>query len=139
MAYSVKKGFAKTSVPIGLGLGIGVGWAVSLVIAAVMTVAVDSERLSASSMSFAAVATLVIATFASARIGAEKMGIGRIPACLAAGGGYFMSLLCINVLFFGGKFQGLGAAALTVAGTAALAGLIGTPRRKKRYGIKARK
>lgn len=139
MAYSVKKRSAKASVPIGLGFGIGVGWAVSLVIAAVMTVAVDSEGLSASSISFAAVATLVIATFVSARVGAGKMGIGRIPACFAAGGGYFVSLLCANALVFGGKFQGLGAAALTVVGSAALAGLIGTPRRKKRYEIKPRR
>ena len=36
--------------------------------------------------------------------------------CLAAGGGYYLCLLAITALFFGGQYQGVGVTALMVLG-----------------------
>ncbi len=126
----------KTSIPVGLALGWLAGVFVTLLTAVVATALIAGEHAGEESANTAAVAAVLVASFIGAMVAGGKIGSRRLVMCLASGGIYFLTLLCVNALLFDGHYEGLLAAALTTAGSSLVAGLVGNrqKRQKNRHG-----
>jgi len=113
------------SVPAGIGWGVAVGMGITLVGAAVLAWMMSGEKLSGDALGYGIMIVLVIASGAGALTAAGKIKRLRVQMCLLTGGFYYLGLLSVTALFFGGKFQGMGITAVLVIIGCALAALMG--------------
>ena len=87
---------------------------------------------------YCAMAILLLASAAGSAVAEGTIQRLRIQMCLAAGGGYYLCLLAVTALFFGGQYQGMGVTALMVLCGAVLVILL-APGGKNRAGCRRRK
>lgn len=122
-------------------LAIGVGFALLWTVLGAMLVAklVDNEVMPQESIGYGSMAILLTASFLAAAVSFGKLRRQRVPVCLGAGGAYFLCLLAVTALFFGGQYEGMGVTAVLVllgAGAAILPGCRGRGgNSRKRYKI----
>lgn len=130
MAYNSKKSPRHTSIPAALGAGWIVGWIITILMAVVITVLVAGQHVNESAITIAAVITITVASFMAAITASGKVAENRIAIWFASGAIYFISLLGCTALFFDGSYRGIGGAALTIACSSAVAGLLGMKQKK---------
>lgn len=118
--------------------GVGIGLAVSIVIT-IVGVAIGAWLLATEKVGegnygyitvFLLLLSSILGAFAATKLVKEK----RMPICLSVGVAYFLSLLAITALFFGGTYSGVGESALVILGgvlSVALLGINGKKRTKK--------
>lgn len=139
MAASRKKVQSQISIPLGLALGAGTSLAVAFLGTALLAWLIGNERLPEERMSIAVPAVLLVAGIVGAWMAASKTKHKRLPVCLGSGLVFFLVLLSLTALFFGGQYEGLminGAAVLLGSGVMALLGLRGqrgNSRRRKKF------
>ena len=125
---------------VASGVLLGSGW--TLVSAAVLAKLVDAEMLAMENVGYGSMAAVLSAVFMGASLAGKKAGHMVLPASVIAGAAYFLCLVMVNVLFFGGKFTGFGVTFLLTAlatGLALLTAGKGSSRgRPKRYKISKR-
>lgn len=133
-----KKVFGKAmSLPAGIAIGGGAALVVTLFLAAGLTQLVLSERIDEGSIGYWASGALPACSALGALIAVGVIKRKRMQVCLLTGALYFITLLAINVLFFGGQFSGVGVTVLLILlGTGAV-GLLGA--RGERRGGKRHK
>lgn len=138
MTYQTKKA-KEASIPAVLLTGFGISWAVTVCAAVTETFLVAGEQIGEGMMTTWAVGTVILAVFIGALVASIKSNSRKLAISLICGGSYFVSLLCVNLLFYGGSFQGIWASILTILGASLLAGLLSLRqrpnsfKRKKRY------
>ena len=71
---------------------------------------------------------LVLSALCGALMARSKIKRLRLQVCLISGGIYYLMLLGMTMLLFGGRFQGMGVTALMVACGSILAILVGLPK-----------
>ena len=107
--------------------------------AAVLAKLLDGEVIKMESVGYWAMAAHVTAALAGSLFAAGRAGHRRALTMGITGVGYYICLLLVNALFFGGRFTGLGvtfllvAAAVGVGTLTAGKGSAGT--RRRRYKI----
>ena len=102
------------SIPTGLLMGIGAALAVTAAGAGAAAWAILGGLISEEASGYCAMVILALASAVGAAVAAGTIQRLRVQICIAAGGGYWLSLLVINALFFGGQYDGVGATALMV-------------------------
>ena len=121
-----------------MAAGLAVGTLVSLLItlfgAAVIANLVLSEKMASQGIGYGAVLVLLLASAAGAWIAAAMVKHRWLVVCMGAGGSYYLMLLAITALFFGGQYQGMGVTALLVLGGCGAIALLGL--RGERSGVK---
>ena len=134
----------KTSVSgktMGIPAGIGIGTLISLVIslggAAVSAWLVSGEKIGESGIGYAAMLIVALAAAVGAWFSTSMIQRMRLQMCLLSGMCYFLSLLGMSALFFGGQYQGIGTmAAMILCGCAVIAFL---PGKNGRFRMKKKK
>ena len=103
---------------MGIPTGIAVSTLISLIIslggAAVCAWLVSSEKIGECSIGYAAMFVVMLASAAGAWFNTYMIQRHRLQMCLLSGTCYFLSLLAMTALFFGGQYQGLGAMAIVI-------------------------
>ena len=122
----------------GLALGTVVSFLLTLVGAAVIANLILSEKLAEEAVGYGAVVVLLLASAIGAWLSAILVKRRWMLVCLGAGGIYYLLLLSVTALFFGGQYQGMGVTALLVLGGSGAVGLLGLGG-KKSSGKKAKK
>ena len=121
-----------------MAAGLAVGTLVSLLItlfgAAVIANLVLSEKMVSQGIGYGAVLVLLLASATGAWIAAAMVKHLWLVVCMGAGGSYYLMLLAITALFFGGQYQGMGVTALLVLGGCSAIALLGL--RGERSGVK---
>ncbi len=120
MGANPRSGNKGISLPAGLAAGIGAALAVTLAGAAIVAWLIDGERISEEAMGYGALAVLLLSAGAGAWIASALVGHRRLLVCALTGVGYFLILLSMTALFFGGQYHGVWVTALVV-----LAGCLG--------------
>ncbi len=119
-----KKANLNSSIPMALV----VGWITSLIttvsITSIMAILIAGDYIQPEILAPASVITVMVSAFAAANFAAVQISEKKLAVCIASGAIYYISLVCCNVLFFGGLYHGLGGAALTIIGSALVAGLL---------------
>lgn len=127
--------FSIGKIPKGLGLGALISLSVTLAGSAVCAWLLTLEKIGEKDIGYVAVMVLLLSSILGAFVAVGLIKEKRVPICLIAGGCYWLTLLAITALFFGGEYSGVGESALVIlAGivSVALLGLKGDKRTKKR-------
>jgi len=121
------------SMPGGLALGAGVSVAVTLVLSAIIAKLVQMEALRQDQIGYAVMVLLITASSLGAAIAQGKVKHQRVLVCMLSGLIYYVILICITALFFGGQYTGFGVTGLLILGGAGTTALL-SGRRKGRGG-----
>lgn len=114
-----------TSIPLGIGLGILLSLVITLLGAVVVAFLLVSEKIGVSAIGWAAMLLLGLGALGGSSLGAGLAKVSRLPVCMAVGGGYFLVLLMITALFFGGQYQGITAMLISAMTGSLVAGFLG--------------
>lgn len=119
--------------------GTGTSCICAILWAALLAKLLDGEVIEMETVGYWAMAAHVTAVLAGGLFAAGRAGHRRVWAVGITGAGYYICLLLVNALFFGGQFTGLGVTFLLVAaavGAGTLtAGKGSTGTRHRRYKI----
>ena len=127
------------AVSIPAGLAMGAAMSILWTVAGAMIVAklIESEVIPESALGYGAAGILLMGAFLASVTAFRKIKRQRAAVCTLAGLTYFLCLLAITALFFGGQFQAVavtGVLILAGSGAAVLAGINGAGgKRKQRY------
>ena len=112
------------SMPAGIGFGCGISMILTLLGASVIAKLIAEEILKETAIGYGAMATILLASISGSLIAVKKVKKRKLQVSMLVGVGYFMLLLAMTALFFGGRYQGMGVTALLVfagSGTVILA------------------
>jgi putative membrane protein (TIGR04086 family) len=123
----VNKKVSGKAKPIAVGLSIGVLASIVLTLVGTSVTAnlVLSEKLPFESVGYAATIVLLLSSALGAWLAAVLVKRRWMMICVGAGGMYYMSLLAITALFFGGQYQAVGVTALLIFGACGAVGFLG--------------
>lgn len=128
--------------PAGLGIGAAVALVWTILGAMLVAKLIDSEVVEESAIGYGSGAILLSASFASAMAAYSRVKRQRAIVCMVSGGIYFLMLLAMTALFFGGQYTGVGVTAILIAAGAGCAVLLslrgGGGKRKGRYKMPKR-
>lgn len=129
----IKKSSAKTAValPVGIGLGVLVSLIMTLIGAAGITQLVTMEKMNENSIGYAIIAVLLISSIIGAWMAATQTKRLRLQVCLLEGAGYFLTLMAMTALFFGGRYQGMWATCITILLGSTMMALLSTLGQRK--------
>ena len=118
------------SMPAGIAVGMAVSLLVTLVGAFVLGWLIDKEMLEMNSIGYGAMVILLAASFLGALTAKTRIKHRYLVVCLVSGVGYYLVLLAITALFFGGQYQGMGVTLALVLAGAGTAGLLSIKKKK---------
>ncbi len=133
-----RKGSGKaSSMAGGLALGAGISMGITLLTSVIAAKLVDAGSLKENGIGYAAMVILLLSSIVGSAIPCARIKRQRMAVCLISGGIYYLMLLSLTALFFGGQYYGMGVTALVIAGGCGCVFLAGTGKgcRPKR-GIK---
>lgn len=114
-----------SSMPRGLAVGAAVSMAITLVSALVMAGLLDAEKLAWENVGYGIMVMVFCGAFLGAVTGYHLVKRQRMVVCLMGGGIYFLMLLAVTALFFGGQYDGVGATGVLILGGSGCAALLG--------------
>ena len=109
------------SVPVGLATGLGISLLLTVIMAALTAWLEGEGVIQDTAIGYGAMLTLLVSALFGALTAAGKIKRQRAIMCAASGLCYFLSLICITALFFGGQYEGVGVSALLILGASAAA------------------
>ena len=121
------------SIPAGVGIGTAAALGWTLMASALLAKLMDLERLPEDAVGYGAMVILLTASFAGAILAQRKVKRKRLQVSLITAAAYYLTLLSMTALFFGGQYAGMGVTALVILAGSGVAILIGMkePGRKK--------
>ena len=111
--------------PLGLGIGLAVCMALTMAAAAISANLILTEKIGAGAIGYCAIVTLLLSSAVGAWLAAVLVKRRWMIVCMGVGCAYFLTLLAITALFFGGQYQGIVVTALVVFGGCGAVGLLG--------------
>ena len=122
-----------SSIPAGIGIGLLVSMVITLAGAALTAYFIHKETIPEEGMGYGILLTLLLSAAAGAWIAVKRIQRLRMQMCMLSGLCYYLTLLAMTALFFGGEYSGMGITALVVlggCGTVTILGAGGGKRRK---------
>ena len=95
------------AMPVGLAVAAIISLTITLIGSAVVSYMVAAEKMGVESIGYAANAILAIAAMVGALSANSFIHKMRLQVCMLSGACYYVMLLAITALFFGGRYQGM--------------------------------
>ena len=124
-------------IPGGIGLGLVVSLLITIAGAALTAWLIVSEKIGEGTIGYAAMVLLAIASATGALVAVALIKRLRLQICMLTGGCYYLALLAMTALLFGGQYQGMGVAAIVILAGCALIAFL--PAKNGRVGWKRKK
>lgn len=106
--------------PAGLGLGLGISMAITLIAVGILAGMVLKGTVSENAVGYCTMIIVPVSAALGALVAAIAVKHRWLIVCASVGGLYFLTLLSITALFFGGQYSGVGITVLLILlGTAA--------------------
>lgn len=102
------------SVPGGLALGNGLSLCITVLMAILLAKLVSLEKMQWENIGYGIMLLLYISSLAGSALAASLIKHQRLVICLSAGLVYWVTLLSLTALFFGGQYSGMGVSALII-------------------------
>ena len=138
MFTNKKRSGTALSIPAGLGVGLLVGLTVTIAGAALTAWLIATEKIGEGSASYAAMLILALASAVDALSAVYLIQKQRLQVSMLSGVCYYLTLLGMTALFFGGQYQGMVVPAIIVLGVCAVIAFLPTknsPVRVKRKRV----
>ncbi len=113
-----------SSVPGGLAAGAAVSMLSTVVIAMILAKLIQSQTLAQERIGYGIMTLLFISSFLGAAVSQGRVKHRRLMVCMLSGLVYFVLLMSMTALFFGGQYSAVGVTACLVFGAAGCAGLL---------------
>ena len=110
--------------PGGVAAGVGSAAMSTIMLSAVTAWLVERGSLSQEKMGYAAMIVLLLSGYMGAEMAYRKIRERKTMVCLLTGAGYFLLLLCVTAMVFGGQYRAVGVSAFLIFGGAGCAALI---------------
>lgn len=126
-----------SSVPGGLAIGWGCSMVVTLIGSMIVAAMLDRRIMDMDSIGYGTMLILLLASMFGAAFAVHRIKKQRMMVSMLAGIAYYLTLLAVTALFFGGQYEGMAVTGLVVLGGSMAAALIGLrqkrgPARKRR-------
>lgn len=118
------------SMPAGIAVGILVSLFITLAGAFLLGWLIDRETMTVNNIGYGSMVILLSASALGAMVAKNRIKHRALVVCLLSGTGYYLALLSITALFFGGQFQGMGVTLALVLAGAGGAGLLSLNKKK---------
>ena len=115
MTINHKKRRTASSLPAGLVIGLLSGVLASVMLTAIFAYFIAMEKLAQESIGWCAMAVLFTGSCVSAWVSAKKVQSRTAMVCALGSGIYFLTMVGITALFFGGIYDGVGVSAVLIA------------------------
>ena len=125
-------------IPAGIAMGVGAALAVTAAGSAASAWAILGGFVPEGRIGYFAMTILVLSAVAGSAVAAGSVQRLRAQMCLAAGAGYYLCLLAMTALFFGGRYHGVGVTGVMVFCGSVLVILL-APGSKNRAGCRRRR
>lgn len=113
---------AAMGIAAGLAFALLASLAVTLAGSALTALLVSSEKIGEGAIGYAAMMILALASVLGAWVAVILVKRLRLQVAMLSGGCYYLMLLAMTALLFGGQYQGMGTTAIIVlAGSALIA------------------
>ena len=122
----LRRNGATIGIPAGLGIGIMAALVITLMGAAFVAYLIASEKAGEGTIGYMSMVIMAAATATGSWIAASLVKRRRLQMCMMIGGCYYLLLLSMTAMFFGGKYEGMGIAALVIVATCAVVAFIPT-------------
>ena len=119
------------SLPGGLAIAGAVSMVATLVIVVTGAVLVSNEIIAFENIGYCSIAALLLGSFLGTITAVHRIKRQKVLIGILSGGVYYLMLLSITALFFGGQYKGMGVTLLVVIG-GSLLGVILSNREKGR-------
>ncbi len=142
MTVNQKPSGRAVSMPRGLLIGGLTSLGITLAVTALLAKLMEREAIPDGKIGYWVMGMLLLAAVSGSAAAAGKIKRRRLMVSLLSGGVYFLTLMGITALFFGGQYEAVGVTAILVAGGSLLPVLCRpSPNRggkKKRPGVRNR-
>ena len=118
------------SLPLGLAVGALVSILTTILICAVSAHLISTEAIAEEQIGYCSIAALICSTILGAVTAVRKIKHKRLVVCILSGAVYYLILLSVTALFFGGQYQGMGVTLIVIL-LGSLAALLITGREGK--------
>lgn len=121
------------SIPAGVGIGTlaALGW--TLLCAAVLAKLMEMEILPENAVGYGAMMILLSGSFLGSLLAVQKVKSRRLQVSMLTAAGFYLSLLAMTALFFGGQYTGMGVTGLLVFGGSGTSVLMGMGSGKRKH------
>ena len=113
------------------------GWLASALVtllgAVIFAWLLNGERMQMASIGYGTMIILLAASALGALLAFRCVRRQRLVVCLLSGAVYYLSLLAMTALFFGGQYEGVGVTGLVILGGSLAVGLMGLKGEKRGY------
>ena len=135
MGYKQKHMMKGSAMPVIVGVGLIVGWIITIVLTLAMATIISSGNDKEYLIGTSSIIAVILSSVVSAILVSKRTEHNKMIFALISGIVYFISLLCVNALFYDGTFTGVGYYALLILGASISVGLICSrkPNRKTGY------
>lgn len=96
------------SMPTGLATGLCIGLATTVILSALLAKLVSTEKVEWGSVGYGIMIILLITSAIDSKATCFMIKRRKLIGCLLAGLLYWLSLIMITALFFGGQYDGMG-------------------------------
>lgn len=114
MRYNRKMKGTATAIPTGLAIGGLINLIVTMAGSAASAYLVLNQRIGDNGIGYATMVILFVSTVLGAWGAYSCIKKQRLQVCLLSAALYYLLLLAITALFFGGQYQGMGVTALVI-------------------------
>lgn len=128
-----------SSIPSGLVIGALSAVVTTFIGTLLASILIDNEIIKWSNSGYAVMIILIISSWTGAEIAANKIKRKRVLICMTSGICYFITLLVITGLIFGGKYSGVGESGLLILCGSTLGIIAKYPRKSERKRRKIRR
>lgn len=110
-------------------IGLLIGWLVTITVGVVMATIISSFGGNEKMLGPTSVAGTILASMITAWIVAGAFDKNKLLFSLLGGVLYFVSLMCINIIFYGGNYEGVIYSLCMILGSSTAVGLLLTRKR----------
>ncbi len=134
MGYKQKHMMKGSSMPVIVGVGLIVGWIITIVLTLAMATIISSGNDKEYLIGTSSIIAVILSSVVSAILVSKRTEHNKMIFALISGLVYFISLLCVNALFYDGTFTGVGYYALLILGASISVGLICSHKPNRKIG-----
>lgn len=102
------------SMPAGLATGLSIGLATTVILSALLAKLVSTEKVEWGSVGYGIMIILLITSAIDSKATCFMIKRRKLISCFLAGLLYWLSLIMITALFFGGQYEGMGVTGVVV-------------------------
>lgn len=128
---------AATGIPAGLGLGILISLMITLIGAAVTAWLIAAEKIEEGTIGYAVMVILAVAAALGALTAVHFVKRLRLQVCMLSGSCYYLTLLAMTALLFGGQYQGMVVSAIVILAACVIIAFL--PSKNRQIGKKRKR